>query len=305
MKSVRYIFSISVIVLVTGFFSMQVVSAEEAGNTAKSIVCSGIDYQNDTCLCAIEKQCEKCKCANCTGSSEGQCITAIRQASGTITGSIGVFKTKVKTKGPKSYKDVVVYLEKVGDNDFPPVSIKEVRMDQKGLVFIPHVIAIQNGTNVEFLNNDNDKHNVYFINDKSGKTKDLGTWQPGESRDHMFDKKIEVVRVTAIVGEPDTMIVLCKLHLEMAAYVVILDNPFFTMASIDSETQKAQYTIKNVPPGKYVLRTWHKKLKLMGLKKEVVVEAGKKTTVDLEITKKKYANINLEVTKSKYAKKKG
>ena len=288
MKSVRYIFSICVIVFVAGFLSTQVASAKEA----KSTVCAGVDYQSDTCLCVPGKQCEKCKCTNCTGGPKCQCITAIRQASGTITGSISIFKTKAKTKGPKSYKDVVVYLEKVGDNDFP-VSIKEVRMDQKGLVFIPHVIAIQKGTNVEFLNNDNDKHNVYFVNDKSGKTKDLGTWKPGESRDHKFAKPHnehhKIVKKAGKNGAPDTMIVLCKLHLEMAAYVVLLDNPFFTMASIDGETQKAQYTIKNVPPGKYVLKTWHKKLKLMGLQKEVVVEQGKKATVDLEITKKKYA----------------
>ena len=291
MKSVKYIFSICVIVLVSGFFSTQAVSAKEAGNTAKS-VCSGVDYQSDTCLCTPEKKCEKCTCANCTGGPECQCITAIRQASGTITGSISIFKTKVKTKGPKSYKDVVVYLEKVGENDFP-VSIKEVRMDQKGLVFIPHVIAIQKGTNVEFLNTDNDKHNVYFVNDKSGKTKDLGTWQPGESRDHKFEKAHDqhhkIVKKAGKNGAPDTMIVLCKLHLEMAAYVVLLDNPFFTMTAIDGETQKAQYTLKNVPPGKYVLKIWHKKLKLMGLQKEVVVEQGKKATVDLEITKLKYA----------------
>jgi plastocyanin len=288
MKSVRYIFSICVIVLFTGFFSTQVVPAKEANNTTKSIVCPGVDYQSDTCLCVPEKQCEQCKCANCTGDKNCQCITEIRQASGVITGSINVVKTKTKTKGPKSDKDVVVYLEKVSDNDFP-VSIKEVRMDQRGLVFIPHVMAVQKGTNVEFLNNDNDKHNVYFVNDKSGETKDIGTWQPGESRNHKFDKHHEIVKKAGIDGEPDTMIVLCKLHLEMAAYVVVLDNPLFTMTSIDGETQKAQYTIKNIPPGKYKLKVWHKKLKLMGLQKEVVVEQGKETSIDLEITKPKYA----------------
>ena len=119
MKSVRYIFSICVIVLVTGFFSAQVASAKEAGNTAKSVVCSGVDYQSDTCLCAPEKQCEGCKCTNCTGGPKCQCITAIKQTSGTITGSISIFKTKAKTKRPKSYKDVVVYLEKVSDNNCP------------------------------------------------------------------------------------------------------------------------------------------------------------------------------------------
>ncbi|MHC4586973.1 MAG: peptidase associated/transthyretin-like domain-containing protein, partial [Planctomycetota bacterium] len=53
--------------------------------------------------------------------------------------------------------------------------------------------------------------------------------------------------------------------------------------------QKAQYTMKNVPPGKYQLNIWHKKLKLSGGAREIVVEQGKTTTVDFEITKAKYA----------------
>jgi hypothetical protein len=90
-------------------------------------------------------------------------------------------------------------------------------------------------------------------------------------------------------GEPKTLITLCKLHLEMAAYIAVFDNPFFTMASIGGKPQKAQYTMKNVPPGKYQLNIWHKKLKLRGGAREIVVEQGKTTTVDFEITKAKYA----------------
>ena len=99
---------------------------------------------------------------------------------------------------------------------------------------------------------------------------------------------------------PDVAITLCKLHLEMAAYVVVLENPFFTVAGIGSktkkasagvqgETQKVSYTIRNVPPGKYVLQTWHKKLKLKGGGQKVTVEKGKTTSADLTITKAKYA----------------
>ncbi len=44
MKSVRYIFSICQIVLVAGFFSTQAVSAQGAGNTAKSIICADGAY---------------------------------------------------------------------------------------------------------------------------------------------------------------------------------------------------------------------------------------------------------------------
>ncbi len=287
MKPIRFILSCCAVVLITVLVGPgAVLGADATSLTAK--VCPGLNYQGDKCECKPGAKCEKCPCGACVGGDKCACIKAVRDASGTITGQIAVVRTKVKTTGSKSDKDVVVYLEKVGNNDFPP-PIKNPKMDQKGLVFLPHVIAVQRGATVEFLNNDNDKHNVYFFDDKSGKTKDLGTWQPGESRNHVFAKHHEIVKKPGKNGRPDTMIVLCKLHLEMAAYVVILDNPFFTTAAIDGETQKAKFTLKNVPPGKYKLNIWHKKLRLKEGVAEIVVEQGKPTGIDLEITKEKYA----------------
>lgn len=202
--------------------------------------------------------------------------TATGAASGgTIEGTIKVWRTKVTTDGPKSGKEVVVYLEKVGDNTFPAPT-KHARLDQKGLVFIPHVVAILKGTTVEFLNSDHDRHNVYLLFEKSGKELDLGTWKPGDVRSRKFD-------------EVDAAVALCKLHLEMEAYVVVLPNPFFTVAAIDDATQQARYAIKDVPPGKYTLLAWHKKLKVKGGSVAVTVEGGKSATVDFTITKKKYA----------------
>jgi plastocyanin len=197
---------------------------------------------------------------------------------------VSVYRTRVKTTGQKSDKDVVVYLQKVGNNDFPPPA-KQAKVDQKGLAFIPHVLAIQKGTTVEFLNNDNDNHNVYLVDEK-GKTDDLGTAPPGKSIIRRFDKSNKDRHGIAV-----EKIALCKLHLEMAAYIAVFDNPFFTMASIGGKPQKAQYTIKNVPPGKYQLNIWHKKLKLRGGAREIVVEQGKTTTVDIVITKAKYVKV--------------
>ncbi len=239
--------------------------------------CTELDYQSDKCQCAKGEEHMPCSCKTCSGDGNCACITSAREGSGSITGTIKLSRAKAKTKGPKSYKDVVVYLEKVGENDFPPPR-RPAKVDQKGLVFIPHVLAIQKGTPIEFYNNDNDKHNVYFLYEQSKKTKtkDLGTWKPGETRLYTFQ-------------DPKEVTMLCKLHLEMAAYVVILDNPFFTTVPIDGEKQQATFTIKNIPPGKYVLNTWHKKLKLKTGTQEVTVETGKTTEVDLTITKAKYA----------------
>lgn len=254
-------------------------AAADATTVAPAEKCACADYQNDRCECAEGKHQHKtCPCKTCSGDAKCECIVAARQSAGSITGTITLWRARAKTKGPKSYKDVVVYLEKVNNNDFPPQA-KPARVDQKGLVFIPHVLVVQKGTPIEFTNSDNDKHNVYFLEDASGKTntKNLGTWMPGDKRSHSFkDSKV----VTT----------LCKLHLEMAAYIIVLDNPFFTKVTLSEKPQRASFTIKNVPAGKYSLRTWHKKLKLKGGVQEVVVEAGKSTATDLILTKAKYAN---------------
>ncbi len=262
--------------------SMSIVQSQEAVAAAKATgKCAGLDYQQEKCQCAKGEKHQPCVCKSCSGDGQCACVAKAKESTGTISGTIKLFKAIAKSKGPKSSKDVVVYLEKVAGNNFP-APVRPALIDQKGLVFVPHVLVVQKGTPINFRNSDNDKHNVYFLYDevsgksKKTKTMDLGTWMPGQQRSHTFK-------------EPKEVITLCKLHLEMAAYVVVLDNPFFTMTSIDAKTRQASFTIKNVPPGKYVLKTWHKKLKLMGGSQAVTVAVGKTTNLALTITKAKYA----------------
>ncbi len=194
---------------------------------------------------------------------------------GAVSGTISVSKTKVKTGGDKGEGDVVVWLEPLSATPPAPRPVK-AQMDQKRLVFIPHVLAVPVGSTVTFLNNDNELHNVYFLNQRTGKELDIGTYGPGIPVDHVF-------------SDPGPVVTLCKLHLEMAAYVVVLDSPWFAMAKIDETAQSAPFTIKDVPPGRYRLEVWHKKLKRKGGVVEVTVEAGKTVKADLTITKAKYA----------------
>jgi len=197
------------------------------------------------------------------------------QDTGTVAGVVEVQKARVKTGGAKSFKDVVVYLEPTAPAAYPPPAGHAI-MDQRGLVFIPHVLAVQQGTTVDFLNSDHDRHNVYFLYDNTGETLDIGTWGPGETVSHTFE-------------ETGLVITLCELHLGMAAHILVLKSPFFTVAEIDDKTQKATYEIKGVPAGDYVLKAWHKKLKMKAGTARVTVAAGQTATVDVVITKGKYA----------------
>src|SRR5437660_2469060 len=82
----------------------------------------------------------------------------------------------------------VVYVEAIAGKTFPAPTEKPV-VDQKGLMFTPHLIAVQQGTTVEFLNSDKVAHNVFWIsvggNKKLGHN--LGTWPQGDKRAFKFD----------------------------------------------------------------------------------------------------------------------
>lgn len=177
---------------------------------------------------------------------------------GSVSGSISA-NGGVRSDGPKHDLDVVVMLDRIGAAPSPPGKAK-VAMDQRGLIFLPHVLAIQKGSTVTFLNNDNDQHNVYFLNETDGKTLDIGTYGPGVSVDHRFD----------VAG---SVIVLCKLHLEMAAYIVVSESPWFAAVRLDP-SGKGSYSIPNVPAGKYRVTVWHKKLKAAGGAPEIDVPAS-------------------------------
>lgn len=194
---------------------------------------------------------------------------------GSVTGKVSVERAKVIASGPKSEKDVVVFLEPQATGNYPAPE-RHIEMDQKGLVFIPHVMAVQTGTPVDFLNSDNDRHNVYFLFEKTGSTLDIGTWGPGQTVTHTFD-------------DTGSVITLCQLHLEMAAYILVFDHPFYRVVELDPQTQATDFKITGVPPGRYLLQAWHKKLKVKGKSIEVTVKGDEEIQVDLYITKSKYA----------------
>jgi plastocyanin len=197
-------------------------------------------------------------------------------AAGTVEGAVSVERASVRSDGPKHDLDVVVTLEPVSGTA-PAPAAGAASMDQKGLVFVPHVLAIPRGTTVTFLNSDNEQHNVYFLDDRTGETLDIGTWGRGVSVDHTFD--------TA-----GLVITLCKLHLEMAAYIVVVDTPWFAHVELDPSTRTADYRIDGVPAGEYELTVWHKKLKQKGGVQTISVAADGTTRADAVITRARFAS---------------
>lgn len=164
----------------------------------------------------------------------------------------GVIKGTVACKGVRDSRGVVVYVEKV---DEPDSTTKETAiMNQVNLEFLPHVLPVVKGTTVDFKNSDDVLHNV-FTPDKCAEKMNLGTWPKGEARSYTFNE----------IGCVSVM--LCNVHPEMEAWILVLQNGFFFKTDKDGK-----YEIKNVPPGIYNLVAWHERLKNQSVEIEVPAE---------------------------------
>jgi plastocyanin len=167
---------------------------------------------------------------------------------------------QVTTNVPKQRANVVVFLDKVSGSFRPPA--RPVALDQKGMKFVPHILAVQKGQTVIFKNDDNVRHNIFS---PDGDKYNLGTWGQGESKPHTFS-------VSGVYHQ------LCNIHPEMGGVIVVLDNPFFAVTGDDGK-----FVIPNVPPGKYTLKTWGEKLPESS--HEVTVVAGAPTNVQIKVGK--------------------
>ncbi len=200
---------------------------------------------------------------------------------GTITGKVKVFS--------RHSGDTIIYIEKVGDNNFAPVKkehVPEIKagsvgtkadgspreypaMDQLNITFTPHVLPVLKGSIVDFPNSDTVRHNVFSPDKTPGSDVkiNLGTYPTG------------IIKAVNVTGT-GSMDLLCNVHSEMSGFIVSLDNPYFTLTD-----RKGSFTIGNVPPGTYTLKKWHEKF--ASVSQEVNVASGKVTDVTLPKMKKK------------------
>jgi len=178
---------------------------------------------------------------------------------GTISGRVDSRRTRTAP--------AVVYIEKIPGKKFPPPE-KHAVMDQKDLLFVPHVLPVLVGTVVDFPNSDAVRHSV-FSSKRSAKRFNLGTYPPGEAKSVVMD--------TPGAG---SVTLLCTVHAEMAGYVVVVETPYF--ATTD---RGGNFSIDGVPVGEYQLSVWHEALK--GQTKGVTVTAGKTAEVVFEKLKRR------------------
>ncbi|MGO9895880.1 MAG: carboxypeptidase regulatory-like domain-containing protein [Bryobacteraceae bacterium] len=140
----------------------------------------------------------------------------------------------------------VVYVDAVPGKTFPAPA-KPVVMDQKSLLFQPHVLAVQAGTTVQFLNSDKVQHNIFWpaVSGNKKLSHNMGTWPTGEEREFKFD----TVGVVPL---------LCNVHPEMSAYIIVSPTPYYAVTDASGN-----FKIADVPDGSYTVSAWHEGMKIL------------------------------------------
>ncbi len=153
-----------------------------------------------------------------------------------VTSEAGTISGKVSGFADES----VVYVDTIQGKTFPAPT-QQVLVSQKNMLFQPHVVVVQQGTTVEFLNNDSVAHNVFWPSVGGNKrlTHNMGTWVKGEKRPFKFDN-------------PGVVPLLCNMHPEMYAYIIVSPTPYFALTD-----KSGAYKIENVPDGSYTVTAWH------------------------------------------------
>jgi hypothetical protein len=149
---------------------------------------------------------------------------------------------KIVVGDNQALQNVFVYVKDGLGNFGFPVPTQPVVLDQDKCRYTPHVVGVRVGQPLQVRNSDPLMHNVRsnaVINQSFNKSTPL----EGMTFDHVFATKEVMVPFK------------CDVHGWMAAYVGVLDHPYFGTTAPDGKV-----VLGNLPPGTYTIEAWHETL---------------------------------------------
>jgi plastocyanin len=172
-----------------------------------------------------------------------------------------VFSEDVVVNSNGTLKNVLVYVKDgLGGKSFSAPTTK-VLFDQTGCQYVPHVLSMSVGQEVEVRNSDPTLHNVHSLS-KLNPQFNQGQPNKGMKMTKKFDKA-------------ETFKVKCEVHTWMGAYIGVFNHPFHAVTGADGS-----FSLKGLPAGDYTIEAWHEKYGVQSGK--VKVDAAGKATLDFK-----------------------
>ncbi len=148
---------------------------------------------------------------------------------------------EVVTGAGGALANVIVYVkEGLGNRTFDTPKTP-VKIDQKGCLYTPHVVALITGQALSITNSDKTTHNIHPVpknNREWNKSQPPGAAALEES----------------FAREEISIPVKCNVHPWMKSYVAVFKHPYFQVTGTNGS-----FDLKNLPPGTYTLEAWHEK----------------------------------------------
>jgi hypothetical protein len=163
----------------------------------------------------------------------------------------------------KGLANVFVYIKQGAQKT--PATGDGPLLDQVGCMYEPYVMGVVTGQKFNIRNSDPILHNVHATPKPGSGNKEFNFAQvsKGAINPKTFDAPEVLVRMK------------CDVHPWMFAFVGVVDHPYFAVTDKDGN-----FTIKNVPAGKYTVEAVHQK---SGPGKTAEVEAGKSVNFEIEV----------------------
>jgi hypothetical protein len=152
-----------------------------------------------------------------------------------------VFAQGVVTDSKGDLQDVVVFVAQgLGDRTFDTPTQAAV-VEQKGCMYMPHVLAVRANQPLHMVNDDPTSHNIHPTpaNNREWNKAE----PPGSSVDEAFAREEIAIPVK------------CNVHPWMHGYIAVFKHPYFAVTGKDGS-----FDLSNMPPGTYTIEAWHEKL---------------------------------------------
>jgi len=138
-------------------------------------------------------------------------------------------------------KNVFVYVKEGLEGQSFDVPSEAALLDQEGCLYKPRVFGVRAGQTLTISNSDETLHNIHAM--------------PAANKEFNIGQPIKGLKTDKVFETPEVMVPFkCDVHKWMAAYVGVVDHPFF--ATTDSN---GGFTIPDLPAGDYVIEAWHEK----------------------------------------------
>ncbi len=141
------------------------------------------------------------------------------------------------------------------------------RMEQRERHFVPELLVVETGTQVDFPNNDSVSHQVYSFS---------------PARHFQLSLYRGSVHPPIVFDTAGLVVLGCNIHDEMVGYILVTDSPYHAQTDAHGSAR-----IAGVPAGRYRVRVWAPRIAdaPASLERQVEVADGAEVAVNFALLK--------------------